>query len=95
MARFNINCDDVWKEVSGAEFVSLPSGNKFDSDTVRRTAELIREAWEVLQGPAPLNPRQRKEVESKVRELETQLIKESVSAKRVDPWVSVYKQGSK
>ena len=95
MARFNINCDDVWKEVSGAEFVSLPSGNEFDFDSVRRTAELIREAREVLQGPAPLNPRQRKEVESKVRMLETQLIKESVSAKRVDPRVSVYKRGSK
>ena len=95
MGRFNVNCDDVWKEVSGAEFVSLPSGNEFDSDTVRKTAELIREAQEVLQGPAPLNPRQRKEVESKVRILETQLIKESVSAKRVDPRVSVYKRGSK
>ena len=94
MGRFNINCDNVWKEVSGAEFVSLPSGNEFDSDAVRRTAELIREAREVLQGPAPLNPRQRKEVESKVQILETQLIKESVSAKRVDPWVSVYKRGS-
>ena len=66
MARFNINCDDVWKEVSGAEFVNMPSVNEFDFDSVRRTAELIREAREVLQGPAPLNPRQRKEVESKV-----------------------------
>ena len=66
MARFNINCDDVWKEVSGAEFVNMPSVNKFDFDSVRRTAELIREAREVLQGPAPLNPRQRREVESKV-----------------------------
>ena len=66
MARFNINCDDVWKEVSGAEFVSLPSGNEFDFDSVRRTAELIREAREVLQSPAPLSPRQRREIESKV-----------------------------
>ena len=66
MARFNINCDDVWKEVSGAEFVNLPSGNEFDFDSVRRTAELIREAQEVLQGPTPLDLRQRKEVESKV-----------------------------
>ena len=95
MARFNINCDDVWKEVSGAEFVNLPSGNEFDFDSVRRTAELIRETREVLQGPAPLNPRQRKEVESKVQMTETQLIKESVAAKRVDPQVSVYKRGSK
>ena len=44
MARFNINCDDVWKEVSGAEFVNLPSGNEFDFNSVRRTAELIQEA---------------------------------------------------
>ena len=95
MARFNINCDDVWKEVSDAEFVSLPIGNEFDFDSVSRTAELIREAREVLQGPAPLNPRQRKEVESKVRMLETQLVKESVAAKRVDPRVLVYKRGSK
>ena len=95
MARFNINCDDVWKEVSDVEFVSLPSGNEFDFDSVRRTAELIREAREVLQGPAPLNPRQRKEVELKVQILETKLIKESVSAKRVDLRVSVYKRGSK
>ena len=72
MARFNVNCDDVWKEVSGAKIVSLPSGNEFDFDSVRRTAELIPKALEVLQGPAPLNPRQRKEVESKFRMLETQ-----------------------
>ena len=91
MSRFNISCDDIWKEVSGAEFVNKPSVNEFDFDSVRRTAELIREAREVLQGPAPLNPRQRKEVESKVRMLETQLIKESVLARRVDPRVSVYK----
>ena len=51
--------------------------------------QLIQEAREVKQGPASLNLRQRKEVESKVQILETQLIKESVSAKRVDPWVSV------
>ena len=48
MARFNINCDDVWKEVSGAEFVNMPSVNEYDFDSVRRTAELIREAREVL-----------------------------------------------
>ena len=48
MTRFNINCDDVWKEVSGAEFVNMPSVNEYDFDSVRRTAELIQEAREVL-----------------------------------------------
>ena len=41
MARFNINCDDVWKEFSGAEFVNVLSMNEYDFDSVRRTAELI------------------------------------------------------
>ena len=94
MTRFNINCDDVWREVSGAEFVNRTSVNEYDFDSVRRLAELIREAQEVLQGPAPLSPRQRREIGSKVRILETRLAKESVVAKRVDPRVSVYKCGS-
>ena len=66
MTRFNINCDELWKEVSGAEFVNMSPVNEYDFDTVRRTAELIREAREVLQSSAPINPRQRREVESKV-----------------------------
>ena len=69
----------------------MPPVNVYNFDSVRRTAKVIREAREVLQSSAPLNPRQRRQVESKVRILETQLVKESVLAKRV----SVYKQGSK
>ena len=71
MARLNVNCDDVWKELSSAEFVNMPSVNEYDFDSVRRTAELIREAREVLQSSAPLKPRQRREVKSKDRVLET------------------------
>ena len=66
MTRFNINCDDVLREVYGAEFVNMTSMNEYDFDSVRRLAELIREAQEVLQGPTPLNPRQRREVDSQV-----------------------------
>ena len=71
MARFNINCDDVWKEVSGAEFVSMTSVNEYDFDSVRRLSELIREALEVLHSPAPRSPRQKREIESKVQILQT------------------------
>ena len=71
MARFNINCDDIWRKVSGAEFVNMTSVNEYDFDSVRRLAELIREAREVLQGSAPLSPTQRREIKSKVRILET------------------------
>ena len=66
MARLNINCDDVWREVSGAEFVKRTSVNEYDFDSVGKVAELIQGAREVLQGPAPLSPKQRREIESKV-----------------------------
>ena len=42
MTRFNINCDDVWREVSDAEFVNRTSVNEYDFDSVRRLAELIK-----------------------------------------------------
>ena len=41
MARLNVKCDDVWKEVSGAEFVNMTPVNEYDLDSVRRLAELI------------------------------------------------------
>ena len=94
MTRFNINCDDVWKEVSGAKFVNMTFVNEYYFDSVRRSAELIQEAREILQGSAPFNLRQRRELESTVQILETQLVKERVVAKILDPRVSVYKCGS-
>ena len=44
MTRFNINCHDVWREVSGAKFVNITSVNEYDFESVRMLAELIREA---------------------------------------------------
>ena len=41
MIRFNLNFDDVWKEVSSAEFVNMAPSSKYDLDSVRRLAELI------------------------------------------------------
>ena len=90
MTRFNINCDDVWREVSGVKFVNMTSVNEYDFDSVRRLAELIQEALEVLHSPATLSPEQRNDLVTKIRKLETRLAKESVLEKRVDPRVPVY-----
>ena len=61
--------------------MNIPPVNDYDFDTVRRTAELIREAPEVLKSSEPINLRQRREVESKVQILETQLVKECCGKK--------------
>ena len=70
MARFNVNCDDMWKEVSGAEFVNMAPSSEYDLDSVRRLAELIQEALEVLHNPAPLSPEQRNDLVTKIQKLE-------------------------
>ena len=41
MAMFNVNCDNVWKEVSGAELVNMTPSSEYDLDLVRRLADLI------------------------------------------------------
>ena len=87
MPRFSVNYNDVWKEVSSAEFVNIAPSTEHDHDSVRRLADLIREALQILQNPAHLSPAQINDLKTKVRRLEAQLTKESALARRVDPVV--------
>ena len=90
MPRFNVNYNDVWREVSSAEFVNIAPSSEHDWDSVRRLANLIREALQILQNPAHPSPAQINDLKTKVRRLEAQLTKESALAKRVDPGVPLY-----
>ena len=90
MPRFSVNYDEVWKEVSSAEFVNRAPSSEHDRDSVRRLANLIQEALQILQNPAHLSPAQIKDLKTKVQRLEAQLTKESDLAKRVDPVVPLY-----
>ena len=36
MARSNIDCDEVWKEMSREDFVNLTPSNEFDRVSVRK-----------------------------------------------------------
>ena len=90
MPRFSVNYDNIWKEVSSAEFVNRAPSSKHDRDSVWRLADLIQEALQILQNPVHLSPAQIKDLKTKVRRLEAQLTKESALAKRVDPAVPLY-----
>ena len=87
MPRFNVNCDEVWREVSSVEFVNLTPSSEYDRDSVQRLTNLIREALEILRNPEHLNQAQIKDLKAKVRQLSTQLATESTLARRVDPSV--------
>ena len=90
MSRFNVNCDEVWKEISSEEFVNLTPSSKYDRVSVRRLTNLLREALEILQNPEHLSQAQIKDLEVKVKQLNAQLIRESTLARRVDPSVPRY-----
>ena len=68
----------------------MAPSSEHDWDSVRRLADLIREALQVLQNPAHLSPAQISDLKTKVQRLEAQLTKESTLAKRVDPAVPLY-----
>ena len=51
-----VNCDDVWKEVSGADFVNIDPESEFDMNAVRRHADLSEQGFDLLNGPTPLSP---------------------------------------
>ena len=90
MSRINVNCDEIWKEISSEEFVNLTPSSEYDRVSVQRLTNLIREALEILRNPGimrNLNQAQIKDLKAKVRQLSTQLARESTLARRVDPSV--------
>ena len=90
MPGLRVNCDELWKEVSNAEFVNIAPSTEHDRDSVRWLANLIKEALQILQNPVHLNPAQINDLRIKIRKLEIQLAKESALVRRVDPTVPLY-----
>ena len=79
-----VNCDEIWEEISSKGFVNLSLSSEHDRVSVRKLANLIREALELLQNPENLNRAQRQKIKIKVRQLQVQLAKESILARRVE-----------
>ena len=93
MPRSNVDCDEVWREVSREDFVNLTPSNEYDRVSVQRLTNLIREAFDILRNPEimrNLTQAQANDLRSKVRQLKTQLARESALARRVDPTVPLF-----
>ena len=90
MPRFNVNYNEVWREVSSVEFVNQTPSSEYDRDSIQGLMNLIREALEILQNSEHLSQAQIKDLEAKVKQLNAQLIRESTLARRADPSVPRY-----
>ena len=90
----DVNFDDVWKVVSSSDFVNKELENEYDLKVVMRNYKLIKDGFDMLNGPLPLTPEQRNELSTKLRRLQRKLLKESILANRSDPRVPVYRRSS-
>ena len=93
MSRPNVDYDEIWREVSREDFVNSTPSNKYDRLSVQRLSNLILEALDILRNPnimRNLTQAQANDLRTKVRQLKTQLARESALARRVDPSVPLY-----
>ena len=89
-----VNFDDVWKAVTDPEFVNNEPENEYDIKVIRWTYNLLKEAVELLNGPAPLSPERRTELTTQIGKLREKLREWSILVNRIDPRVPVYQRGS-
>ena len=93
MSRSNVDCAEVWREVSREDFVNLTPSNEYDRVSVQRLTNLILEAFDILRNPEimrNLTQAQTNDLRTKVRQLKTQLARESTLARREDPSVPLF-----
>ena len=93
MSRPNVDYDEIWREVSREDFVNSTPSNEYDRLSVQRLSNLILEALDILRNPnimQNLTQAQTNDLRTKVRQLKTQLARESVLARRVDPSVPLF-----
>ena len=51
-----VNYEEVWKEVSSAEFANLTPSTEYDKDSIRQLAELYKEALQILKNSLHISP---------------------------------------
>ena len=81
----HVNCDEVWKEVSSAEFVNLTPSTEYDHDSFRQLAELYKEALQMLNNPLHLRPTQITDLRASTQKLRAEFDKQIVLVRRLDP----------
>ena len=88
-----LNFDDVWEEMSRAEFENNEPENDCDVKVLRVMHSVLLEAEELLYGPARLSPERRIALAAHIGKLQQRLHESSILVNRIDPKVPIYRGG--
>ena len=70
-----VNYEDVWKEVSTAEFQNIKPSTKYDKESIKQLAILYRDAQNMLKNPSNLSPKQIQDLRASSQKLKAELDK--------------------
>ena len=80
-----INCEDVWKEVSTSQVSNIRPSTEFDKQSIKELAILYRDAKEMVQNPpGGLSHKQIQELRGNVQRLKQELEKQITLVKRLE-----------
>ena len=79
-----INYEDVWKEVSAAEFQNIKPSTEYDEESIKQFAILYRDAKEILMNPPNISPKQIQDLRVKTQKLKAELEKQITLVQRLE-----------
>ena len=80
-----INCEDVWKEVSTNTFSNIRPSTEFDKQSIKELAILYRDAKNMVQNPPEgLSHKQIQELRGNVQRLKQELGKQITLVQRLE-----------
>ena len=79
-----INYEDVWKEVSAAEFQNIKPSTEYDEESIKQFAILYRDAKEILKNPPNISPKQIQDLRVKTQKLKAELEKQITLVQRLE-----------
>ena len=80
-----INCEDIWKEVSTNTFNNIRPSTEFDKQSIRELAILYRDAINMVKNPPEgLSHKQIQELRENVTRLRQELEKQITLVQRLD-----------
>ena len=84
-----VDHEEVWNEVSSAEFANLTPSTEYDHDSIRQLAKLYKEALQMLNNPLHLSPAQITDLRASTQKLRAELDKQIVLVRRLDPLLAL------
>ena len=80
-----VNYEEVWKEVSTAEFQNLTPSTEYDKESIKQLAILYRDAQIMLKNPPNLSPEQINDLRASSQKLRVELDRQVALVRRLEP----------